>query len=156
MFVCAAASHWLNDVKCHCLACRKPALGIYCRRLGRFCVMDENGQLAQTELQSPLQRMMGLTFIACLLVLLTVYALTRRWVEQLGVWWCELMVYACLPVLVTFTILYHSHAREGMSRPARFSYLFFVSALIFASVIFCVTVFWFLSNTVLANFATGH
>jgi hypothetical protein len=122
--------------------------------------MDENGQLAQTEiqseLQSPLQRIMGLTFIACLLVLLTVYALTRRWVELLGVWWGELLVYACIPLLVTFTILYRSQAREDMSRVTRVGYLFFVSALIFGSVIFCVTVFWFLSKTVLANFATGH
>jgi hypothetical protein len=118
--------------------------------------MDENGQSAQTEVQSPLERIMGLTFVACFLVLLAVYALTRRWVGLLGVWWGELLVYACLPVLVTFTILYRSHAREDISRLARAGYLFFVSALTFAFAILFAAVLSFLSNTVFANFSAAH
>jgi uncharacterized membrane protein YgdD (TMEM256/DUF423 family) len=87
--------------------------------------MNQNDQPA--EFQSPI----GVASFACFVCLAVIYRLAHPVVVRLGIWWEELLVYALIPVAVTFVILYRSHWHREIARAARASWLVLLSCVIF-------------------------
>jgi hypothetical protein len=71
---------------------------------GRLSVVDHHDQPAG--FQFPWPRGVGLALLACAVSFMFVYWAARPVVERLEVWWGELLVYALIPMAVTFIVLY--------------------------------------------------
>jgi len=89
--------------------------------------MEENDQPAEVRLP------VGMAAIACIVCFAFVFGATKSAVVRLGVWWVELLIYALIPIAVSFVILYRSHWHLEMARVARTSRLILLSCLIFCS-----------------------
>ena len=111
--------------------------------------MTQNDQPA--EFQSPI----GAASFACLVCLAFIYWLTRPAVMRLGIWWEELVVYALVPVSVTFVILYRSQWHRELARAARASWLVLLSCVIFCSDLLIIGLFIALLF-VFSRLASGH
>jgi hypothetical protein len=92
------------------------------------------------EIQSPLQRTMATASVVCFVALAFVYWAARPVVERLGVWWAEGLVYAIIPITVTFVILYRSGWRRETTGRARIGSLLLLASVIFGGVLLAVCV----------------
>ena len=99
--------------------------------------------------QSPVPRVMTIAFVSCLSALVLVYWLARPVVARLGVWWAEVLVYAIIPVALTFAILHRSCWHQEMAGRARAGSLLLISCAIFGGALLAVGVLlsaaWFCS-----------
>ena len=68
--------------------------------------MDENKQTAK--IQSPLTRVMVFATVTCLISLILSYGAFAGVISNFKDWWAQLLVYATVPVFLTFFILYRS------------------------------------------------
>jgi hypothetical protein len=97
--------------------------------------------------QSPLQRVMAIASVACFAALTFVYWAARPAVARLGVWWAEVLVYAIIPVAVTFVILYRSCWHQEIAGGRRTCSVLLASCAIFAGVLLAtgvmVSLAWF-------------
>ncbi|HZI32478.1 MAG TPA: hypothetical protein VFF11_09050 [Candidatus Binatia bacterium] len=83
---------------------------------------------------------MATAFIACMLTLMLVYWAANRMVAQLGIWWAAGLLYAVLPITVTFILLHRScWHRETAGVPRAFSVLL-LSCAIFGGVMLAIGV----------------
>jgi hypothetical protein len=98
--------------------------------------MNETEQMPET--RSPMPRIVGVASLSCLVSLILFYWAVRGAVSEIGVWWEEWLVYATVPVLLTFLILYRSCWHPEITGAARTCYLFLLSCLIFAGDIVAV------------------
>ena len=100
--------------------------------------MNDHEQPPKFEL--PVPRVVGLAVIACFISLTGIYLLTRPTMGAIESGWAKLLVYAPLPLLVTFAVLYHSDWHRQNSGAARMGSLLVVSGLILAGVVAAVAV----------------
>jgi hypothetical protein len=90
--------------------------------------MDDDEQTP--EVQSPLQRTFVMASIACFASLTVFYWGARRAVELIEVRWVEWLVYAVIPISVTFIILYRSCWHREITGAARTCSLLLLSCII--------------------------
>jgi hypothetical protein len=69
-------------------------------------IMNDNEQIP--EVQSAVQQVIVIASLVCFGSLAFIYWAARPAVELLGIPWVEYLIYAIIPILVTFTILYRS------------------------------------------------
>lgn len=60
-----------------------------------------------------------------------IYWLDGREVSSLGVWWAETLIYAFIPILLAFIVLYRSSWHQEMRQSARSAFMAVLSCLIF-------------------------
>lgn len=105
-----------------------------------------------SEVPSPFQREVVLASLACFGSLLFIYWLARPALERLDVGWAGLLVYAIIPLTVTFVILFHSGWHREIARTARAGLVLLLSSVILAGVVFAIGVMlfllWFCFNAV--------
>ena len=97
--------------------------------------MNENDSIPEVqqpfpEEPHPLQRIITIAAVACFASALGFYLISRHEVAQLQVWWAELMVYAVVPVAVTFVVLYRSGWHREITGAARTCSLLVLSGAI--------------------------
>jgi hypothetical protein len=97
--------------------------------------MNENDQIPEPqqplpEGQHPLQRIITIAAVACFASSLGFYLISRHEVSQLQVWWAELLVYAAVPIAVTFIVLYRSDWHREITGAARTCSLLLLSGVI--------------------------
>lgn len=113
-------------------------------------VMNDDEQT--TGIQSPLQRVIILASLACFGSFTFVYWVARPAVELLEVRWAEFLIYAAIPISVTFMILYRSCWHREIARAARACSLLLLSSVILVGVLFAIGVMlsllWFCFNAV--------
>jgi len=112
--------------------------------------MNENGQTPVV--QSPSQRNIILASFACLVALAFFNWYAGPAVKLLDVWWAKLLVYALVPILVTFIILYQGGWHREIVGPTRAGYLLLLSCAILVGVILAIGVLlafvWLLAITI--------
>jgi hypothetical protein len=94
--------------------------------------------LRPSETQSEASAPIGVALFACLVCFGSIYWVTRSVVGLLAVWWAELLVYALIPVSVTFVILYRSDWHRGITGTKRTSLMLLLSSGIFCCAIFAI------------------
>jgi hypothetical protein len=108
------------------------------RRIERFEMfldrLTHNDQ--PSEAQSPIQA----SAVAALVSFLFVFCLDGRLVSSLGVWWAQLLVYAFVPVLLAFIILYRSSWHREFAAGVRTFLAALMSCIIFVGVLLAITV----------------
>lgn len=106
-----------------------------------------NPDESSSDEQSPLQRAVAFAFVACFVALTFIYWAARPLVARLGVWWAEVLVYAIIPVAVTFVILYRSCWHRELAGRRRMGSVLLVSCAIFAGVLLAtgvlISLAWF-------------
>jgi hypothetical protein len=108
-----------------------------------------NDEEQPLEMQSPSQRVFAVASIACFLSLIILDWVVSSVINLIAVPWVELLVYAILPISVTFTILYRSGWHREISAAKRTGSLFLLSCAILGGVLvasgitFCVALFCF-------------
>jgi len=90
--------------------------------------MDDNEQAP--EVQSPLQRNIAIASIACFVSLIFIYWVASPAVELFEVRWVEFLVYAIIPISVTFIFLYRSCWHREITGAARTCSLLLLSCII--------------------------
>ena len=100
--------------------------------------MNNNEQPQKFEL--PVSRGVGLAAVACLVSLTVAYLLTGPTLETIESGWAKLLIFAPLPFLVTFAILYHSDWHRQYASTARMGSLLLASGLILAGVLAAIAV----------------
>ena len=117
---------------------------------GELRIMSDNDQTP--EVQSPAQEIIGLASLACLAALIFFYWHAGPAVKVLDVWWAKLLVYALIPLLVTFIMLYCSGWHREMVGPRRTGRLLLLSCAILVGVIFVIgtmlVLAWFCSMAI--------
>ena len=88
--------------------------------------------------QSPPPECIGIASFACLMALVFFYWYAGPAVRALDVWWAKWLVYACIPILVSFIILYRSGWHREMIGLARTWRLFLLSCAILVGVYFAI------------------
>ena len=73
--------------------------------------------------------------IVCFIALVFNYWITRRAVSRLEVWWAELLVYALVPLFVTFVVLYRSSWHPHLAGAARTLSLILLSFFVSGAVL---------------------
>ena len=122
--------------------------------LARLSVPNNNGQ--PSEIQSPI----GVSSFVCFVSLAFICWVARHAVWLLQVWWAELLVYALIPISVTFIILYRSCWHREITGAARTLLLILLSCIIFAGVFTATGIIIILASMVyyssIANFGAFH
>jgi hypothetical protein len=111
--------------------------------------MNHNDQ--PSEIQSPV----GLSAFVCFVALAFIYWVARPAVKLLEVGWAELLVYAIIPISVTFITLYRSCWHREVTGAARTLSLIFLSCLIFGGVLVAVVIIIILASLVYSRFVDG-
>ena len=93
----------------------------------QLSVMDDN---EQTSVQSPSEQAIVIASICCYVSLIFFYWVAKRVVVRLEVRWIELLVYAIIPITVTFIILYRSCWHREITGAARTCSLLLLSCVI--------------------------
>jgi hypothetical protein len=96
--------------------------------LSRLIIMNKNEQ--PDEYQPPI----GIAAIACFVYLVFMLCVARPAVMLLDAWWAELLVFAMLPIFITFAILYRSRWHREMGRLTRILSMILHSCIISCSV----------------------
>jgi hypothetical protein len=110
-------------------------------------VMSDNEQTPPDE--SPLQRVFAIASIACFASLMFIYWVASPAVKLLEVRWVELLVYAIIPLSVTFIILYRSCWHREITGAARTCFLLLLSCAILScefvaiGIMLCIVLFGF-------------
>lgn len=99
--------------------------------------------------ETPFPPAVGIALLGCLVSLMLVYWIARPLLERHAVWWAEWLVYAFVPVAVTFITLYRSNWHREMTRTRRPWFLLLISGVIFGGLLLAVAGFlavaWFCS-----------
>ncbi len=103
---------------------------------GRLSVVNHHDQPAG--FQFPLPHGVGLASLACFVSLIFVYWIARPAVERLEVWWVEWLVYAFIPLAVTFIILYRSGWHREIAGVRRTGSLLLLSCAILGVLLLAV------------------
>ena len=90
--------------------------------------MDDSEQTL--EIQSPSNRAVVIASVACFASMTLFYWGARPAVELLEVGWAEILIYAVMPLAVTFIILYRSSWHREINRVARTGLLLLLSCFI--------------------------
>ena len=98
----------------------------------RLSVMNHSDQ--PSEIQSPI----GVAAFACLVCFAFFYWYAEPAVKVLDVLWAKLLVYALIPILVTFIILYCSGWHREIVGPTRTCSLLLLSFAILVGVLFAI------------------
>lgn len=112
---------------------------------GRLSIMDDHNPIPED--QSPSQRAVITASLAGLAALMFFYWVARPAVQLLEIRWAELLVYAIIPVSVTFTILYRSYWHREITGAARTCSLLLLSGIILGGEViatgfmFCLAMF---------------
>ena len=93
--------------------------------------MNEDNQMVEEP--QPARRVMTIPALVCFATALGFYLIARREVSQLQVWWAELLVYALVPSVVTFVVLYRSGWHREITGAARTCSVFLLSCAILGS-----------------------
>jgi|HubBroStandDraft_4_1064222.scaffolds.fasta_scaffold137249_2 hypothetical protein len=88
------------------------------------------------ETQPPVQA----SVIASLLSFLFILCVDERVVSLLGIWWAEFLVYAFVPLLLAFVILYRGSWHRELSAPVRAFLSAALSGVIFVGVLIALGV----------------
>jgi hypothetical protein len=104
--------------------------------MSQLNVMDDNEQ--SPEVQSPSQQIIGVASFACMVALTFFYWYAGPAVKALDLWWAKLLVYALIPILVTFIILYRSGWHQEIAGPIRTCSLLLLSCVILVGVYFVI------------------
>lgn len=105
-------------------------IGLMFHPSGRLNIMHPTEP--SPEVQSPAQRAGIVAALACLGCLLCLFTLGKTAMERLELGWAAmLLLYALVPLVLTFTILSGSCIHREMGKVARALYLLGVSLLIF-------------------------
>jgi hypothetical protein len=115
--------------------------------------MDENGQTLKV--RSPLTRELLIASLACLVALMLCYGAFSKVVSELQVWWVELLVYAAVPVFLTFFLLYRSCWHPEITGAPRTCSLLLLSCAILAGDIFTVGAVIFLAIVIVGFIGFG-
>lgn len=107
------------------------------------------------EVQSPTQREVILITLACAWCLAYLMGIASPAVEMLRVWWAEMLIYALVPLALTFTLLCSSHIHRELSSSRRLVVLFGDAVLIFGGVLFFLLAVAFFGG-IFAGLARGH
>jgi hypothetical protein len=120
-------------------------------------VVNNNNQTQ--EVQSPLQLANIIASLTCFASLLGSYWFEKPLVEMLDDPWAEFLVYATIPISVTFIILYRSCWHPEIIGLARTSSLLLLSCLILVGVILAIgilhCVIWFCSTALTVTHDPG-
>jgi hypothetical protein len=100
--------------------------------------MDDKEQTQ--EVQSPLQQTVVIASIASFVSLIIIYWVARPAVELLYVHWVEWLVYAIIPISVTFIILYRSGWHSEILGAVRTCSLLLLSCIILGGVLIAIGV----------------
>jgi threonine/homoserine/homoserine lactone efflux protein len=97
----------------------------------RFSVLLEwlNHSGRPPEAQSPFKA----SAVVCLLSFVFIFALDHQIVSSLQPWWEQLVIYAVVPVLLAFIILYRSSWHQEIRSWTRSPLLVLISCLVFGS-----------------------
>jgi hypothetical protein len=117
--------------------------------LGRLSVMNHSDQ--PSEALSPV----GVSSFACFVSMVFVYWVDWPAISLLQVWWAELLVYALIPILVTFIILNRSCWHREIAGAARTLSLILLSCIIFVGDLMAVVIFIILAFLVYSRFING-
>ncbi len=107
------------------------------------------------ETRSPVPWIMGVASLTCLISLIFFYGAASGVVSELRVWWEEWLVYATVPVLLTFFILYRSCWHPEITGVARTCSVFLLSCAILAGDIVAVGAMLCLAVFVIGMVAFG-
>lgn len=147
--ICIARTY--KNAEGRCLLCDvKYIIKRFTMFLGRFSDMSQNEQ--PSEVQSPI----GVASFVCFVSLAFVYLTARPVVSRLQVWWAELLVYAFIPILATFIILYRSCWHREMARVARTPFLIWLSCVIFGGVTIFIGIIIILAFVFFYRFTAFH
>jgi hypothetical protein len=112
--------------------------------------MDDNEQ--KTEVQPSSEQFVVIASIARLVSSLFSYWIARRAVELLEARWVQWLVYAIIPIIVTFIILYRSCWHSEITGAARTCSLLLLSSIILIGMLFVIGIMlcmgWFCLNAV--------
>ncbi len=107
-------------------------------------------QSEPAQVQSPAERQGILIVVTCLVCCAYLFNFAAPTVAWLNAWWAAWLIYATIPLLLTFTLLHGSRIHREMSEAARDAFLFVVSlAVVFGVAVFTVGV------VILASVFTG-
>jgi hypothetical protein len=79
---------------------------------------------------NPLSRILRIGSLTCLVSALAFYEVAHAFVSRLQVWWMEAIIYAVVPLSVTFVVLYRSCWHREITGAARTSRLLLLSCAI--------------------------
>ena len=104
--------------------------------------MNEDEQMPEPP--SPLPRVIAIASLTCFVSLILFYGAASGVISALRVWWAEGLIYATLPVFLTFFILYRSCWRPEITGVKRtyslllLSCAILLSDVIAAGIMFCL------------------
>ena len=93
--------------------------------------------------------------LACVFCCAFLFGIASPAVQLLQAWWAEWLVYALIPIALTFTLLYGSSIHREMARLARAAFLVLVSVFIFIGVAFLMGALFFFA-TAFADLGRGQ
>jgi hypothetical protein len=100
--------------------------------------MNENER--PTEFQLPVPRGIGMAALACLVTLAFISWINRPTLDLVESGWARWLIYAPVPLLVTFLILYRSNWHREDTGAARMGSVLLASGMILAGVLLAVAV----------------
>ena len=87
-------------------------------------------ELSERDPSVAVQSPLGLALFGCLASFGLVYCVARPLVTRIGIGWIEFLIYAAIPLGVTYVILYCCGCLRGMARVGRTVLLILMSCLI--------------------------
>jgi hypothetical protein len=90
---------------------------------------------ASSEIQSPVQRAVILAVFVCFVSLAFCYWAARPVVDKIQIPWIEFLIYALIPVALTFTVLHRSRWHREIFGARRTCSLLLVSCVILGGVL---------------------
>ena len=121
----------------------------------RFALGNDLGGLSDNEQPRQVQSPVGVCSMACFVSLAFIYFAARPLVSRLQVWWAELLVYALIPTVLTFILLYRSSWHREITGAARTLSLALLSSVILGGVLIADTIFIILLALVYSTFIDG-
>jgi hypothetical protein len=91
--------------------------------------MDQNVKPA--EFRPPI----GFASVACVLTMTFMFCVARSAISLVKVWWVEMTIYAAIPILVVFVILYRSFWHQELDKTTRILSMLLTSCIIFCCVL---------------------
>jgi hypothetical protein len=109
----------------------------------RFATVLEwlNHSHRSPESESPVVASAVVSFVSFVFI----YWLDGRDVSSLGLWWAETLIYAFIPVLLAFIVLYRSSWHQEMRSSARAALMAILSCLIFPGALIAAGIAFFLA-----------
>ena len=121
----------------------------------RFALGSELGGLDENEQPQRTQSPVGVCLLVCFVSLAVFYLLARPVVSRLHVWWAELLIYALVPTLVTFIMLYRSSWHREITGAARTLSVVLVSCIILGGALLAAVIFIIVGSLVYSTFVDG-